>query len=95
MPLSAAQRRELAAQGNRPKSAISIAPGELGPSVIEHIRRAFAERELLKVRVATDERTDTASVAEQLAAEVPCEVVQRVGRVLLLYRERAETQNAE
>lgn len=86
MALTATQRRELAAQGNRIKAAISIAPGELGPSVIEHIRRAFAERELLKVRVATDERTDMAGAAEQLAAAVPCEVVQTVGRVVLLYR---------
>lgn len=86
MSLTANQRRELASQGNRLKAQITIAPGDLGPTVVEHVRRAFAERELLKVRIVTDDRGDTADAAEQLAAAVPCELVQKVGRVLLLYR---------
>jgi RNA-binding protein len=95
MSLTANQRRELAAAGNRLKAQITIAPGELGPNVIEHIRRAFSERELLKVRVATDERSETADAARQLAAAVPCELVQMVGRVLLLYRAKPAEGAAE
>ena len=86
MPLSSGQRRELAAQGNRLKANIILRADELADSAIEHVRRAFGERELIKVRFSTDDRDECKQAAEALAQRVPCEVVQRVGRVALLYR---------
>ena len=84
--LSSAEKRELAARGHHLKAHVSIAGGELSDAVVEHVRRAFGDKELLKIRVSTDEREECAATVQRLAKRVPCDVVQVVGRVALLHR---------
>lgn len=86
MPLSPKERRTLSAAGNRLAAVTTIAAGELPDGVVAHVRQAFGERELVKVRVQADDRAACGDVGAQLAERVPCEVVARIGRVLLLYR---------
>lgn len=86
MALSSNDRRRLAAQGNRLKASVSITADELSEAVVAHVREALRTSALVKVRVNTDDRGALRPLAEQIAARVPCEVVQCVGRVLLLHR---------
>jgi RNA-binding protein len=91
MAIDAKRRRELAAQGNRLEARLTIgaAADALPDSVVAHVRRALEAAELLKIRVQADDRDACAAVGQQLVERVPCELVQRVGRVLLVYRERS------
>lgn len=89
MSLSSAQRRSLAAAGNRLKAGIHVSADAPDDGLLSHLRTAFERGELLKVRVNAADREQVVRVAAALAAAVPCELVQRVGRVVLLYRPRA------
>jgi RNA-binding protein len=90
MPLSSRERRALAARGNRLKASVIIRADELSDATVAHVRNAFGEKELLKIRINTDDREECSRVAVELAARVPCELVQRIGRVALLYRSEAQ-----
>jgi RNA-binding protein len=90
MPLSSAQRRVLAARGNRLKARVIIRADELSDATVTHVRQAFGQGELLKIRISTDDRAACDRAALQLGERVPCEVVQRLGRVVLLYRPATE-----
>ena len=86
MSLSSRERRALAARGNRLKANVAIQAGELSDATVEHVRRAFGRNELIKVRISTDDREECSQAARELAERIPCALVQRVGRVALLYR---------
>ena len=85
--LTSRQRRELSARGHKLEARLTLSaePAGLSESVVEHVRRYLAERELIKVRLRTDDRSVCEASARELAERVPCELVQRVGRVVLLY----------
>ena len=86
MALSSQQRRDLFGQGHLLKPVATLAAGELSEGAVAHVRATFAGRELIKVRVNADSSAECDVLGEQLARRVPCEVVRRVGRILLLYR---------
>ncbi len=83
-------RRELAARANRLKASLTVGGDDVSDSVVAHVRMAMKDLDLMKVRVASDERAVCDAVAAELAGRIPCEIVQRVGRVLTLYRKPAE-----
>jgi RNA-binding protein YhbY len=88
MPLTAQLRRALAARGNRLPDKLTLGAEPPTLATLDHVRRAFVRDDLIKVRINTDDRGAFGRTVDALAAGVPCEVVQRVGRVALLYRER-------
>jgi RNA-binding protein len=93
MALSAKQRRSLLAESHQLKPAVMLAPGPLSESAVRQVREAFRGRELIKVRVQSDSRGDCDDVAEQLAARVPCEIVKRVGRVVVLFGQKPDARS--
>jgi len=92
MPLSSNERRALAARGQRLRARIVIRAGELSETAVAHVRSAFARADLIKVRISTDDRVACERAAAQLAERIPCELVQRIGRVVLLYRPAARPE---
>lgn len=91
MPLTSRERQELIAASHRLKPAVTLSAdeGAVPVAAVEQVRRAFASHKLIKVRVKADEGTAADAVAAQLAAEAACEVVKRIGRVVILYRQPA------
>lgn len=87
MELSSKERRQFAARGQKLKAAILIAAeAELPESVIAHVREGFKNHELIKVRIQTDDRALCQRAAQELARRIPCVLINRVGRVALLYK---------
>ncbi|MBN1490856.1 MAG: YhbY family RNA-binding protein [Phycisphaerae bacterium] len=84
--LTAAERRALAARGNRLRARLVVGRRGLGESIVAQVRRALEKTDLVKVRVDADAREEVDAIAEQLAREVPCHFIQRVGKVVLLYQ---------
>jgi len=93
MGLGSGERRALAAKGHRLKAHVIIRADELSDATVAHVRRAFGDRELIKVRISTDDRQQCLLAAQELAERIPCELVQRVGRVALLYRPAERKDN--
>jgi RNA-binding protein YhbY len=90
MTLTSKQRRELLAASHALKPVATVPVDELSEALVEHVRAAFASQPLLKIRVAADNSEQTDRVAVELAGRVPCEVVKRVGRVVVLHRRPTE-----
>lgn len=84
------ERRALAARGQRLGAKVTISENEVTEATAQHLRRCFADDELLKVRVNTKDRGVCRALVAQLALRVPCEVVQIIGRVALLFRAAAD-----
>lgn len=93
MGLSSRERRALAARGNRLKAHVTIRADELSDATVAHVRQAFGDQELIKVRISSDDRHQCLAAAQELARRIPCELVQRVGRVALLHRPVPEIDN--
>ncbi len=92
MPLDPAIRRSLAAQANRLKATLTVA-ADLSPAAIAHVRQALAAGGLVKVRINTAHSAECDAIARQFAAEVPCELIKRIGYVAILYREPPAAEN--
>ena len=84
--LTTAERRTLAARGNRLRARLVVGRRGLSESIVAQVRRALEKTDLVKVRVDADAREEVDVLAEQLAREVPCHLIQRVGKVVLLYQ---------
>lgn len=84
-PLDTASRRRLAARGNRLHAHIVVGKAGVTDAVADQIRREIARSELVKVRVLADHGAEADAVGEELASRIPCHVVARVGKVILLY----------
>lgn len=86
MSLPPAERRAIAARHRQSHAGVTLSADQLTDEVAAHVRQAFGGRAALKVRVNADNHKATDAVGAWLAERVPCEVVERRGRVLLLYR---------
>lgn len=94
MGLTAKDRRRLSAEGHHLEARVTLAEADVSDNVATRVDAILAQNPLLKVRVNTKDREICAAIVSQLAERVTCEVVQRVGRVALLYRE-ASTADSE
>ena len=86
MALDARKRRDLVAYANRIKVSATVSADSISDATIEHVRRCFTKHEMIKIRIATPDRDAFKSAADRLAEETPCDVLQRLGRVVTLYR---------
>jgi RNA-binding protein YhbY len=79
-------RRGLLGRGHQLKARLTLGREGLTEAFAAHIRQCFEHTDLLKVRINVDDRDDARQMATALAVSVPCHLVQRTGRVALLYR---------
>lgn len=70
--------------------------GEAGVSeaVITETDRALSDHELIKVKVNAEDREDRAALSAALTDACRAEVVQRIGKVLVLYRHNPEARES-
>jgi RNA-binding protein len=84
-----AERRELRSQANRLKARLSVGRKGLTEPLLAEVRNELARNELIKVRLEEDEADEAELLALELAEKAPCHLIQRIGRVALLYRRRS------
>ncbi len=88
MPLNSRQRKFLQAQAHSLNPVVMLGNDGISEGVIKELDSSLEHHELLKVRVnAGDTRKEQ---AEQLATAVNAELVQLIGRVAVLFRQRKE-----
>lgn len=86
--LSAGKRRELRAAAQRLKARLIVGRKGLTDALLAEVRGELLRHELIKVRLDEDDAGEAELLATQLAEGIPCHLVQRIGRVALLYRQR-------
>ena len=95
MELTAKQRQYLRSLAHAQKPLVQIGSKGMGDSVVEQIRAQLQAHELVKVRFNTESSVEPAEVAADLALQTRSQLVQRSGRVLVLYRRHDQKPSIE
>ncbi|WP_183385349.1 ribosome assembly RNA-binding protein YhbY [Halomonas stenophila] len=86
MSLSQAQKKAFRSIGHHLDPVVTVSENGLSEGVIAELDRALSDHELVKVKLALPERDDRAAMLDELVAESGGELVQKIGKVALLYR---------
>ena len=84
--MDTAKRKQLRAIGHKLKPVVMIAERGVTEGVEAALERALADHELIKVKLAILEPEDRKLVTRHLCETHKAELVQSIGKVVLLYR---------
>ena len=90
MSLPEKTRRELRSRGHTLKPVVSIGNAGLSTAVLRELELSLEHHELMKVRIGGAEREQRRQMIADLCEQLDAELVQAVGHVALIYRERRE-----
>jgi len=88
--MTPAERKALMARAHRLDPVVMIGGKGLTDAVIAEIDRALKSHELIKIRAPAMERDERAAAAKDICARTGAEVVQQVGKVLVLFRKNVD-----
>lgn len=92
MSLSAAQRREYRAIAHNLKPIVIIGDKGLSEGLLQELDRALDDHELIKVKVASNDRDARNEVIGELCSRSGAELVQTIGKIAIIMR-RAKQPN--
>ena len=90
MVLSAEKKRAYRTLGHKLNPVVMIAGKGLTENVIAATSLALNDHELIKVRISVDDREARASLIQSLCRETASELVQSIGKVVLLFKKAKE-----
>lgn len=86
--LTTRERASLKARAHPLEPVVHIGHAGVTPAVIAEADRALTAHELIKVRIGGLDRQVRESLGDELAAATDAAIVQRVGKILVLWRPR-------
>jgi RNA-binding protein len=93
--LTAKQKQFLKSKAHGLDPVVQVGSKGISDPLIEQIREQLGAHELIKIRFNTESAVDPAESAELLAERTRSQVVQKTGRVLVLYRRHDEKPGIE
>ena len=88
-------RRTLRGHGHAMSAIVQVGKSGVTEAVIKQVQQALADHELIKVKIGSECPVDRFEVADRLEGEPGINIVQMVGRVLLLYKRHPRTPRYE
>lgn len=88
--LNSKDKMALKARAHQLHAVVLIGQNGLTQEVITETNRNLDAHELIKVQVAGDDRTARVSIAEALCSATGAELIQHIGKQLVLYRRKTE-----
>jgi len=88
-------RRALRGHGHAMSAIVQIGKSGVTEAVVQQVQQALADHELIKVKIGGECPADRYEVADRLGGEPGINVVQMVGRVLLLYKRHPQKPRYE
>lgn len=85
--MTSKQRSYLKSQANGLDSIFQIGKSSLTPEFTEAVAESFNTRELVKITVLKNCMDDPKAIAQMLAERTRSQVVQIIGRKIILYKE--------
>ncbi len=82
---------QLRAQAHALKPVVLLGQHGYTPAVQAEINQALDTHELIKVKIPGDDRDYRAETIQQICADLSAERIQSIGKVVVLYRKRAES----
>lgn len=92
--LSIQERKRLRQIGHALNPVIMIGGQGLTENVIEETNRALNDHELIKIKVAGEDREERAALIAGIVEATGAEPVQTIGKIALIYKKAAK-QNAK
>jgi RNA-binding protein len=92
--LTGKEKRKMRAEGNQLKASVMIGRGGLTYRVKRFIDEAFNKKSLIKIKILDTCEADRKSIANRLAKLKGTELVQLLGRTILLYRPLKEDKKS-
>tara|TARA_B100001939_G_scaffold240411_1_gene207951 strand:- start:330 stop:638 length:309 start_codon:yes stop_codon:yes gene_type:complete len=86
MSLASREKKSLRQIAHHLDVVVTVGDQGVSEGVINETERALQDHELIKVRVAAGERADRNAAAVDLANLCAAEIVQQIGKVVILYR---------
>ncbi len=93
--MTSKQRAYLKGLAMNLEPVFQIGKGGLGPEVTEAVSETFNTRELVKISVLKNCMEDPRQMAEVLADRTHSQVVQVIGRKIVLYKENKDHKKIE
>ncbi|MFD0715040.1 ribosome assembly RNA-binding protein YhbY [Paenibacillus sp. GCM10027626] len=93
--LTGKQKRFLRAEAHHLQPIFQVGKGGANEHLVRHINEAIEVRELLKVSVLNNCLEDPKEVGQWLADETGAELVQVIGKTIILYKESKEHKTIE
>lgn len=84
--LTGKQKRTLKALGNSIDHRYLFGKGDIDQAFLTQINNALEAHELIKVGLLQNSSYEAKEIGNQLSKKLNCEVVQVIGRVVLIYR---------
>lgn len=93
--LTGKQKRFLRSKAHHLQPIFQVGKGGVNENMIKQIKDALEARELLKVSILQNCEEDKETVAEDIVRGTGSELVQIIGRIIVLYKESKENKEIE
>jgi RNA-binding protein len=84
--LTNAQSRFLRGQAHGLKAILQVGGKGISQTLVDEVGAALEHHELIKVKIAAEDRETREAMARELASRTDAALVQRIGHVAILYR---------
>ena len=89
-PLTNSQKKHLRKLGHSLDPIVYIGKEGLSETVVSAIEEALFHHELIKIKIINTDKISKHSAAEQVPVRTGCQLVQLIGKTLLVYRRNDE-----
>ena len=91
-PLTARERAHLKARAHVLDPVVQTGGSGVTDRLIAEVDRALTAHELIKVKVGAVDRADRMAIGDEICARTGATPVHRVGKIVILWRPRPETE---
>jgi RNA-binding protein len=88
--LSPAERKLLKARAHALRPVVTLGSERLSAAVLREIEISLKAHDLIKIRVAGDDREARAALLGDICSRTGASPVQHIGKILIVYRENPE-----
>ena len=86
--LTARERANLKARAHALEPKVQVGGAGVTDALVAEVDRALKAHEWIKVKVVTDDREARVAMGDDIAARTGAAVVHRVGKIVILWREK-------
>lgn len=92
--MDARTRKQLKQIAHHLNPVVSVGDHGVSESVLAEAERALNDHELIKVRIHSGDREERVALGSELASRCSAEVVQKIGKIFVLYKPNPEPNQA-
>jgi RNA-binding protein len=92
MTLSAADKKHYRTIAHTLNPVIIIGDKGLSENLMDELFRALRDHELIKIKIAVGDRDDRAAIIEHLLTTTKAELVQQIGKVVVLLKKNPKAK---